>query len=289
MLCFTTAQKLLRKISFALAILAMALMTVAIFLDYEPDAHYFRAGAILPTAALISALLSAICGSIPALLCKGNPSGEGSPFSSGRAFPLSSVGFLLAGCTLLVSRASDVLRTAAGVLLLLASIYGFCLCAPTLRQKTALISLLGLIPILACILLNAYYYFDVSVEMNAPIKIALQITLLFAMLSYTGEVRFHLGRPVPRLYVLIDAWLTGIGSLLALSLPTAFLAGSTERADYAVGAILLASIMLTQHDHVRRLLASPATEQTTEQTTEQKTEQKTAPSESAEDHSDDSL
>ncbi|MBQ1229749.1 MAG: hypothetical protein IIX80_01825 [Clostridia bacterium] len=254
MLRSTTAQKLLRCAAFCLAILAASLMTAAMFLDYEVDAHYFRTGAFLPVAALICALLSSLCGSIPALVTR-EAATFNSPFPPHRVLLLSPIGFLLAGGTILVSGNSEFLNTAVGTLLLLASLYGFCLCAPSLRQRSALISLLGLLPILACILLNAYYYFDVSIQMNAPIKIALQIALLFAMLSYTGEVRFHLGRPMPRLYVLISAWLTGIGSLLAISLPVSFLAGTVSRADYAAGAILLASVMLTQHRHVRRLLA----------------------------------
>ena len=57
MLRSTTAQKLLRCAAFCLAILAASLMTAAMFLDYEVDAHYFRAGAFLPVAALICALL----------------------------------------------------------------------------------------------------------------------------------------------------------------------------------------------------------------------------------------
>ena len=258
----TTAQRLLRRTAFCLAILAASLMTVAMFLDYEADAHYFRTGAILPAAALICALLSSLCGSSLVVLRSTRDTESNSPFPPHRVFLLSPIGFLLAGYAILVSGQSEILRTATGILLLLASLYGFCLCVPSLQKKTALISLLGILPILACILLNAYYYFDVSIEMNAPIKIALQISLLFAMLSYTGEVRFHLGRPMPRLYVLIGAWLTGIGSLLAVSLPIAFLTGAVSRPDYAAGAILLASIILTQHRHVRRMLAEKLPEET---------------------------
>lgn len=245
--------RLLRKAAIWPAILAALLLTVAMFTDYESAAHYFRAGAVLPVLSLLLALLSALLGTAAILLCR-EPLGK-IPFPQGKALPLPAVGFLLAGAVLLLFGQADTLRYAAGLSLLLSAPYAFLQADPNARQRKATVSLLGLLPILSCILLNAYYYFDVSIEMNSPIKLALQIALLPAMLAYVGEVRFHLGRPMPRVYALLGTWLTALGSLSALALPAAFLFGRMPRADYAVGALLLATVSITQHMQVRRLLA----------------------------------
>lgn len=247
--------RLLRRVAFWLLPPAAILQTVAMLVDYEPATHYFRAGAVLPALSVLLVLLSALLGSLSILLWREEL--EQSPFAPHRTFSASTLGFLLAGSILLKAGGSDTLRVAAGVLLLLSAPYAFLHALPRMREHRAAMTLLGLLPILACILLNAYYYFDVSIEMNSPIKLALQLALLPAMLAYTGELRFHLGRPCRRLYLLADVWLMSLGVLSALSLPVAFLFGDLRRADYAVGAILLATLSLTQHRHTRRMSAKP--------------------------------
>ena len=247
--------RLLRRVAFWLLPPAAILQTVAMLVDYEPATHYFRAGAVLPVLSVLLVLLSALLGSLSILLWREEL--EQSPFAPHRTFSASTLGFLLAGSVLLKAGGSDTLRVAAGVLLLLSAPYAFLHALPRMREHRAAMTLLGLLPILACILLNAYYYFDVSIEMNSPIKLALQLALLPAMLAYTGEIRFHLGRPCRRLYLLADVWLMSLGVLSALSLPVAFLFGGLRRADYAVGAILLATLSLTQHRHTRRMSAKP--------------------------------
>ena len=247
--------RLLRRVAFWLLPPAAILQTAAMLVDYEPATHYFRAGAVLPVLSVLLVLLSALLGSLSILLWREEL--EQSPFAPHRTFSASTLGFLLAGSVLLKAGGSDTLRVAAGVLLLLSAPYAFLHALPRMREHRAAMTLLGLLPILACILLNAYYYFDVSIEMNSPIKLALQLALLPAMLAYTGEIRFHLGRPCRRLYLLADVWLMSLGVLSALSLPVAFLFGGLRRADYAVGAILLATLSLTQHRHTRRMSAKP--------------------------------
>lgn len=247
--------RLLRRVAFWLLPPAAILQTVAMLVDYESATHYFRAGAVLPVLSVLLVLLSGLLGSLSILLWREEL--EQSPFAPHRTFSASTLGFLLAGSVLLKAGGSDTLRVAAGVLLLLSAPYAFLHALPRMREHRAAMTLLGLLPILACILLNAYYYFDVSIEMNSPIKLALQLALLPAMLAYTGEIRFHLGRPCRRLYLLADVWLMSLGVLSALSLPVAFLFGGLRRADYAVGAILLATLSLTQHRHTRRMSAKP--------------------------------
>ena len=253
--CSHSLPRLLRRIAFWLLPPAALLRTAAMFLDYEPATHYFRAGAILPALSVLLALLSALSASLAILLRK-EPFAE-SPFSPCKDFSSSSLGFLLSGIVLLIDGGSDTLRVAAGVLLLLSVPYALLHALPRMREHRAAMALLAILPILACILLNAYYYFDVSIEMNSPIKLALQIALLPAMLSCVGEARFHLGRPLSRLYLLANVWLMAIGALSALSLPAAFLFGGMQRTDYAAGAILLATLSITQYRHARRMSANP--------------------------------
>jgi len=58
---------------------------------------------------------------------------------------------------------------------------------------------------------------------------------------------------MPRTYLILHTWAHAIGALSAISVPIAFLCNKFERADYAAGAILIFSIVLTQHRQVRRL------------------------------------
>ena len=123
-------------------------------------------------------------------------------------------------------------------------------------EHTSAVTVLGFFAVAACILLNAYYYFDFSIEMNAPIKITVQLAILLIMLLFTGDLRFILGIPKPKTHLVLHAWASALGSLSAVSLPLALLCGMDIRADYVVGAILIFAIGLTHHFQVRHLMRS---------------------------------
>ena len=129
-----------------------------------------------------------------------------------------------------------------------------------MRKHSSALTVLGFAPILSCILLNAYYYFDLSFEMNTPVKMTLQVSLILIMLCYTGELRFLLGRSLPQLYLILHGWAQAVGALCAVSVPIAFVFDRFHRVDYAAGALLIFTVLLTQQGQASRLLSQDTTE-----------------------------
>lgn len=60
------------------------------------------------------------------------------------------------------------------------------------------LSFLGFLPVFWCVAAVADLYFDPFVTMNSPIKISLQVGLMGFMAAILGELRFRIGRPLPR-------------------------------------------------------------------------------------------
>ena len=74
------------------------------------------------------------------------------------------------------------------------------------------LSLVGFLPIFWCIAAVADTYTDQFTAMNSPIKVGLQLGFVGLMLILTSELRFRLGKPLPR----TATALLGIGSFLAM-------------------------------------------------------------------------
>ena len=247
--------RILRRIASGFTVLAAILQTVAIFVEREPNTNYFYPNATLPILAAVAAVIAALLGTAAALILP-TKFFRGSVFRSRPIFYPSVVGFLLASIGL-ATNAKGTLGSIAAVLLFLAGIYAVLSGLPQLRlEHTSAVTALGFFAVAACILLNAYYYFDFSVEMNAPMKTSVQIAILLIMLLFTGDLRFILGIPKPKTHLVLHAWTSALGSLSAVSLPIAFLCGIDIRADYVVGAILIFAIGLTHHFQVRHLIRS---------------------------------
>ena len=111
---------------------------------------------------------------------------------------------------------------AIAILFLLATIYQVLL-SFRLINDPAIIALIGFANVVGCILLVGYFYFDSSMEMNAPIKISAMIGILFVALYYTYEVRALLGKPLPKLYTILTVSVTGIGVLASFPVTLAYL------------------------------------------------------------------
>jgi hypothetical protein len=76
------------------------------------------------------------------------------------------------------------------------------------------VSMLGFIPVIWCITAVADLYFDPFVTMNSPIKVSLQMGFLGFMAATLGELRFRIGRSLPRL-ALVFFSLSGFTCLTA--------------------------------------------------------------------------
>lgn len=250
------------RLSFAISSgIAAVLQTVAMLIHYEGSTNYFHAGAILPTLAVMFALLGAGCGTVAACMTDVSKLND-SPFRKGRSSSATSaIGFLEVAVFLPLYSgytANPTVAVLAAVFSVIAVVYCILSCMPTMREKRPnLLVFLGFAVILANILAIAYYYFDMSVEMNASIKVVTQMGLLCAMLYYTGEIRYLLGKPTPRMFLTLASWTISIGSLSALSVPIAYFVGKVERSDYAAGAILVFCILLTVLIRYDTLLKAP--------------------------------
>ena len=76
------------------------------------------------------------------------------------------------------------------------------------------VTMLGFLPIVWCITAVADLYFDPFVTMNSPIKVSLQLGFLGFMAATLGELRFRIGRSLPRL-ALVFFGLSGYTCLTA--------------------------------------------------------------------------
>lgn len=82
--------------------------------------------------------------------------------------------------------------------------------------------ILGLCPVVWGFAVIADTYFDMTVTMNSPIKLAIQFGFACLMLLMTAELRLHLGEPAPRLAMAIRGMTSfvgiGGGAVLILSI-----------------------------------------------------------------------
>ncbi len=238
----------LRIATVVCALAAALTQTLAMFWLYEPNTHYFTQGSILPVLSVLFAILGAIAGSVAAIFTERSALAR-SPFSAEASRAPMAIGFL-APAALLFSfaapAASRPLVILSVAMLALATVYAIMTNIPAIRESKPLVAVVfGFAAVLGCILLNAYYYFDNSIEMNAPIKVSTQVGLLCAMLYLTGELRYLLGNPMPRMFLTLTAWTVSIGAVSAVSVPIAYLLGKTDRIDYLCGAVLTLCVLLT--------------------------------------------
>lgn len=241
--------------------LAAILQTLAVLISYDPTANYFQRGAILPTLAVSLAIAGTVCGTLAARMTDTTTLND-SPFSESIVIPYAAIGFLLTAIVLPFNAPTErmTLTLVTSVFLVLAALFHIFLCIPSIRQKHATaLSFLGYAAILGCILAMAYFYFDVSVEMNAPLKVAVQTGLITSMLGYVGELRYLLEKPMPRMYLTVLSWAISLGSLSAIAVPVAMIAKKLPRIDYASGALLVLCIVTTQILRMRTLLHVPNT------------------------------
>ncbi|MBQ8433133.1 MAG: hypothetical protein IJX28_09655 [Clostridia bacterium] len=238
------------------AVLGGILQTVCIFRYLEDGSNYFLTGAILPGIAVGLCILSLALGTVAAATTK--PEQLAKTIFSNRPIRCTpTVGFLAPAIALLFYEEKK-LSVLTAFFLLLAVAYALFVNTPKLRRYTVPTALLGFATVAACALLNAYFYFDVSVEMNAPIKTALQAGLLASMLYFTGELRYLLGTPRPRIFLAMCSWVVALGSLTAIAFPISYFCGEFSRADYGAGALLMLFMVMTAFAQIIRLYNPPA-------------------------------
>ncbi|MBQ7171069.1 MAG: hypothetical protein IJR89_02200 [Clostridia bacterium] len=236
----------LRYAAFGLGLAAGLLALIAGFVQFESGTHYFFRGAVLPVLSAVFAILG-VCAALAAGFL--NPESE-HPEPRRASFLPAAPGFFASALVFFFlpsypAKVSLILAVISMILLLFSCV--FCLLSFLLKDPKyrGLLSLLGFFPTLAPAVLAFLYYFDKTVEMNSPLKVALQTGLLFGMALFLCEIRRLLGRPLPRLLfglrlALFPAASIGVGMILST-----YFAGVFTRTDYLLGAILLLTLQIS--------------------------------------------
>ena len=243
--------------SLLLATIAAVLQTGSVLSHLEPQSGYFTEGEIFPVLTSVLAALSALAGTLSAFLEKPANNTSGATVFSTKRFAFGAApAFLLVFAVILLDPTFRSMRLAIPSLLFLlgATVYSALLPLPAMRRHQNALALLGFCAVIACILLNTYLYFDMSVPMNAPLKTALQTGLLCAMLYYVAELRYLLGIPQPRVMRMLSSWTAAASALVFPALPLSFLLGDYPRADHAALAILVAFSAISATISLLRLL-----------------------------------
>ncbi len=236
-----TLRRSLRITVAVSAALAMLLQCIAYLASLQVGSNYFEYRALLPILASVSAIIAATVGTLDAILT-GKQSIKPKDRVRLASLP-AAIGFAIAGVHLLLI-APTRLGIISAILLIFGALYCALDCIGT-NKFGALAPLIGFAAVLGCACLTGYHYFDNTVEMNAPVKVSLQLALLVAMLFYTGELRCRLGIAAPRTYQMLNAWMLASGSLASLPIVFAYLAGKITRADHLTAAILVLGITAT--------------------------------------------
>ena len=248
-----------RICSLIAAIPAALLQAIAYLRIYgDSGSNYFASASPLPDLAVIFALLSCAFGIAAICLWKKAPIHPSTPFGNLTSIP-AALGFL-AGAVLMLLSNDTKLTYAVAIFFFLAAGYQLLLAFQPIKDRY-LTAFIGFSAVIGCILMEGYYYFDATLEMNAPVKVSVLMGLLFAMIYYTNELRLLIGNPLPRAYVLISACTLGIGALSAIPVPLAYFSGQFDRLasvktnrfmvaqflhpEYLAGAIALLGICIT--------------------------------------------
>ena len=215
-----TLPRLCFALTAALTLLAAVLRTVCMLTVFDEAVGYFNKG-ILSTLStvlyFVGVLTPAICA---AFIPKGAlPAALHTRLRLPAAFlwGLSLIVFAVFGVRHLFAigvlpASLFTLRTLPVWLALPASLYLFLSGNRRHSRYPDWLSLIGFLHVLWCVLAVAETYTDQFTAMNSPIKISLQLGFIGLMLILISELRFRLGKPLPR----AAAAMMGIGAFLAL-------------------------------------------------------------------------
>lgn len=247
--------KILRIVLLAGIPAAALLQEIAVLISYDQETHYFVANAPLPILANVLTAVLVVVALLSALMAP-KPLDTSSPFGKQIWIALpAALGFAIAGCffviEFLTSRA--ILSLVSAVFLLFSAIH---LVLSETDHKPAL---LGYFPPLACSCLVCILYFDTSLEMNAPLKVAVQCALLPLMLYFTAELRFLIGYALPRLFSALALVSLATSSLCFLTIPVASIMGRLENTNCLIATIAVIGINATIALRQWRYLQAPDT------------------------------
>ena len=169
----------------AFALVGTIILLIAFGTAFDPlVSNYFSNGSALPVLSAVCLVLSIGLGIAGAVFAQKNPEELNAPALPSFATAPAAFGALGSAVWMLIAG-----KAWLGVLILLTSVFftlEFCSIAKFYGKA---LLWLGFAAIAAPIAYNALCYFDMTVEMNAPVKVLLQMALLSAMLFITAECR----------------------------------------------------------------------------------------------------
>ena len=235
------------RLGYGLLILPLGitvLQTLVYLIAYDPRANYFLRGTTLPTVSILLLCAGILLGLAYVLLLPKNVLGTRNLPGRMASLP-SAVGAVAAAVTFLLARPESSLFFGILVMLVITAVYNAMLPFANDAKRKNTVTILGFFAVFAYAMTAAYYYFDLTFEMNAPLKTLLQMGLLFSIVSTTEELRFLIGNARPRAYLMLALATSTVGALTALPVPIAFVAGIVDRVDYLAGAILVLGTTVT--------------------------------------------
>lgn len=245
-------------------VIATLLMSFGVLFSYDATSNYFESNAILPTLATVWMLLAFASAVIFAIITPMEELESHSPFGSCIAIATpATLGFCAGGILLLIDFAKSAWAPS-----LAAALFLFLSAAHILLSETnRAIIFLGYVPPIACILLLLVLYFDVSTEMNAPLKVATQCAIIPLMLYFTTELRYLLNRKIPRLYLALALCSNAMSSLCVLAVPVASIAGLGVNVKYLAASLTAIGLNITIALRLKRYLQpTPSPETDTKET-----------------------
>ena len=190
-------------ISAAIALVGVTLRTVCMLTAFDASVGYFNEGllSLLTRAFYFPAVIIAVGCAV--LISKNSLATElndksrtPAAYLLGLALAVFTVGVLL----LCYKDKTNNFLTYPVVLGVLASLYFFASAGRSGRYTDKL-SLLGFLPVIWCVAATWETYVDQFTAVNSPVKIGLQLGLLGLALILISELRFRLGKPLPRLAI----------------------------------------------------------------------------------------
>ncbi len=243
---------------------AALFMSAAVAFSYDKGTNYFIFDAPLFRFAVIFAALAFAAAIANALIIPKDTIALRSPLGTSLLVALpAALGFGAGAIFTVIEFAKS-----PKILFLIATLFLLLSAANVLLSETdRAIPLLGFTPPIACALLVAVLYFDASLEMNAPLKVATQCALLPLMLYFTAELRYLLGREIPRLYLALALGSVAASSLCVLAVPVAFFAGFLNNTNCLAAALVVAGANVTILLRLKRYLQpTPSPENDTKET-----------------------
>lgn len=257
------------------ALAAAVLRTAAILFSYDAEIGYFARGTALPVLADVTCIVGTVAAIGFAFFCRPRCRAiynAGARASAPVYFATAYAAFVMLGtfmhelwrCLSERTAASNFEKAAAvdnaytarslriqGVLIIIgiiasavSAVYFFCRLSGKGWREWYVI--LGFAPGMRGVAGMATIYFDMTVEMNSPNKMLLQLALISVMLYFLLELRMLLGekKARPRAYAAVGLAATVLTAAASVSLIAAYFAGQVSNAYFFTESFFCFNMMI---------------------------------------------